>query len=136
MSLQQFPMSSSSESPIFTDLFLILYPELMEDSSTSVAFPDNSSLVLSTAYDSPVLDIVAPPSPESPIGLDLRHFTWVSIPPLYLIDYHCSFALTTLYKPHIYHETHTDPLWQQVMSKELDAIYKNYTWDMVYLPLG
>ena len=39
-----------------------------------------------------VLDLVAPPSPESLIGLELRHSTWVSIPPPYLIDYHCSFC--------------------------------------------
>ena len=47
MSLQQFPVSSSSESLIFTDLFLPLYPKLVEDSSTSVASPDDSSLILS-----------------------------------------------------------------------------------------
>ena len=50
-SLQQFPASSSSESPIFTDLFLPFYPELVEDSSTSTASPDDSSPVLSPAYD-------------------------------------------------------------------------------------
>ena len=59
MSLQQFPVSSSSESPIFTGLFLPLYPELVEDSSTSTASPDDSSLVLFSAYDPPVLDLVA-----------------------------------------------------------------------------
>ena len=82
MSLQEFPASSSSESTIFTNLFLPLYPELMEVSSTSVASPDNSSLVLSSTYDPPVLDLVAPPSPESLVGFELRHSTRVSIPPL------------------------------------------------------
>ena len=67
-SLQQFPTSPSSESPIFTDLFLPLYPELVEDSSTSAASLDDLSLVLSPAYDPPVLDPVAPPSPESTVG--------------------------------------------------------------------
>ena len=79
-------MSSSSKSPIFTDLFLPLYLELMEDSSISVASPDGSSLVLSSAHDSPVLDPMAPPSPESPVDLELRRSTRVSIPPPYLID--------------------------------------------------
>ena len=82
----------------------------MEDSSTSAAFPDDSSLVLSPAYDPLVLDPVVPPSPESPIGLELRRSTRVSIPPPYLTDYHCSFALATLYEPHTYREAHTDPL--------------------------
>ena len=82
------------------------------------AFLDDSSLVLSLAYDLLVLDLVAPPSPESPVGLELRHSTLVSIPPSYLIDYHCSFALATLYEPHTYREAHTDPLWQQAMNDE------------------
>ena len=117
-SLQQFPASSSLEFPIFIDLFLPLYPELMEDSSTSSASPDDSSLVLSPAYDPPVLDPMAPPSPESPVGPELRHSTRVSIPPPYLTDYHCSFALATLYEPHTYREAHIDPLWQQAMNEE------------------
>ena len=84
----------------------------MEDSSTSVAFPDNSSSILSPAYDPPVLDPMAPPSPKSPVGPKLHRSTQVSIPPSYLTDYHCSFTLVTLYKPHIYCESHTNPLWQ------------------------
>ena len=83
----------------------------MEDSSTSAASPNDSSLVLSPAYDPPVLDPVAPPSPELPVGPELRHSIRVSIPPPYLTNYHCSFALATLYEPHTYREAHTDLLW-------------------------
>ena len=96
-SLQQFPASSSLESPIFTDLFLHFYPEFVEDSSTLAASPDDSSLVLSLAYDPPILDPVAPLSPESLVGPELRLSTRVSIPHPYLTDYHYSFALATLY---------------------------------------
>ncbi|KAL5752556.1 hypothetical protein ACOSQ2_023063 [Xanthoceras sorbifolium] len=135
-SLQQFPTSSSSESPIFTDIFIPLYPELVEDSSTSAASPDDSSPALSPASDLPVLDPVAPPSPESLVNPELRRSTRVSIPPPHLSDYHCSFALATLYEPHTYREAHTDPLWQQAMHEELDALQKNHTWDMVDLPHG
>ena len=84
----------------------------------------------------PVLDPVAPPSLESLVGPELFHSTRVSIPPLYLTDYHCSFALATLYEPYTYCEAHTDPFWQQVMNEELDALHKNHTWDMVDLPPG
>ena len=98
--------------------------------------PDDSSPVLSSAYDPPVLDPVAPPSPESSVGPELRCSTQVSIPPPYLTDYHCSFALATLYEPHTYREAHTDPLWQQAMNEELNALHKNNTWDMVDLPPG
>ena len=111
MSLQWFPMSSFSESPIFTDLFLPLYPKLMEDSSTLTTSPNNSSPVMSPAYDPLVLNPVAPPFPKSPVGPELRRSTWVSIPPPYLTDYQCSFTFATLYEPHTYREAHTDPLW-------------------------
>ena len=77
---------------------------------TSAASPNDSSQFLSLAYDPPILDPMAPPFPESLVGPKLHRSTRASIPPPYLIDYHCSFALTTLYKPHIYCEAHKDPL--------------------------
>ena len=120
-------MSSSLKSPIFTDLFLPLYLELMEDSSTSIASSNDLSPVLSLAHDLPVLDPVALSSPKPPIGPDLRRSTRVSISSPYLIDYHCPFAFAMLYEPHTYREAHIDPLWQQAMLEELDALYKNHT---------
>ena len=83
----------------------------MEDSSTSATSPNDSSLVLSPVYDPPILDPLAPSSPESPVGPKLRRSTRVNIPPPYLTDYHYSFALATLYEPHTYREAYTDPLW-------------------------
>ena len=79
---------------------------------------------------------MAAPSPESPVDPKLRRSIRVSIPPPYLTDYHCSFALATLYEPYTYREAHTDSLWQQAMNEKLDALHKNNTWDMVDLPLG
>ena len=79
---------------------------------------------------------MAPPSPESPVGLELHRSTQVSIPPPYLTNYHISFALTTLYEPHAYRKAHTDPLWQQAMNEKLNALHKNHTWDMIDLPPG
>ena len=106
----------------------------MEDSSTSVTSPNNSSSVLSPAYDPSVLDPMAPPFPKSHIGPELLHSTRVSIPPPYLINYHCFFALATLYEPHTYYDAHTDPFWQQDINEQLDALHKNHTWDIVDLP--
>ncbi|KAF3973209.1 hypothetical protein CMV_003356 [Castanea mollissima] len=68
-------MSSFLKSPYFTDLFLPLYPEFVEDSSTLAASPDDLSLILSLAHDLPVLDPMAPWSPEPLVGPDLRRFT-------------------------------------------------------------
>ena len=75
----------------------------------------------------PVLDLVAPLSPKPPVGLDIRPSTQVSVPLPYLTNYHYSFALATLYEPHTYCEAYTDPLWQQAMFEELDALHKNHT---------
>ena len=69
------------------------------------------SRLSSLAYDLHVLDLVAPLLLKSLVGPKLRRSTWVSIPPPYLNDYHCSFALVILYEPHTYREAHIDPLW-------------------------
>ena len=87
----------------------------MEDFSTLATSPDDSSLVLSLTHDLPILDPMAPPSPKPSISPDLFRSTQFNVPPPYLIDYLCSFALTTLYETHTYHEAHTNPLWQKTM---------------------
>ena len=45
-------------------------------------------------------------------------------------------ALTILHEPHTYREASIDPLWQIAMKDELDALYKNHTWDLVTLLPG
>ena len=75
-----------------------------------VVSPEDSFTALSSTHDLPILDSVAPPSPKSLVGPDLRRSTQLSIPPPYLIDYHYSFVLAILYEPHTYREAHTDPL--------------------------
>uniref|UniRef100_A0A2N9F074 Reverse transcriptase Ty1/copia-type domain-containing protein n=1 Tax=Fagus sylvatica TaxID=28930 RepID=A0A2N9F074_FAGSY len=95
---------------------------------------DVSSLVLSPATGSPDSD-PAPSAPsESPT--DIRRSTRVRAPPSHLSDYHCYFALATLHEPHTYREASTNPLWQQAMVDELDALHKTHTWDMTTLPPG
>ena len=98
------------------------------------SFPKNSSPDLYLVYGLPVLDSMAPPSLEPPTGPNLHYSTKVSTHSPYLIDYHCSFAFVTLFKPHTYHEAHIDPICQKAMYDELDALHKNHTWDIVDLP--
>ena len=38
-----------------------------------------------------------------------------------------------MHKPYTYREAPTDPLWQIIMKVKLDALSKNYTWDLVTL---
>ncbi|KAK9169204.1 hypothetical protein Syun_001344 [Stephania yunnanensis] len=58
----------------------------------------------------------------------------VSEPPPYLQDYHCFSVISSLHEPSSYREASSDPLWQQAMTKELSALEKTHTWDLVELP--
>ena len=48
--------------------------------------------------------------------------------PSHLRDFHCFSAFDT------FHEASSNPLWQQAMKEELDALLKIGTWNLVYLP--
>uniref|UniRef100_A0A2N9H2Q3 Integrase catalytic domain-containing protein n=1 Tax=Fagus sylvatica TaxID=28930 RepID=A0A2N9H2Q3_FAGSY len=45
-------------------------------------------------------------------------------------------AVLSLHEPHTYREACTNPLWQQAMTEELQALEKTHTWDLVDLPPG
>jgi hypothetical protein len=119
---------------IFTDPSIDLYPDPVRDSVPPPNSSDVPSLVLSPATSSPNSD----PAPSAPLEspTDIRRSTRVRASPSYLTDYHCYFALATLHEPHTYHEASTNPLWQQAMADELDALHKTHTWDMTTLPPG
>uniref|UniRef100_A0A2N9IF95 Reverse transcriptase Ty1/copia-type domain-containing protein n=1 Tax=Fagus sylvatica TaxID=28930 RepID=A0A2N9IF95_FAGSY len=133
-SRQHFPFISSSMTPIFTDPSIDLYPDPVRDSTPPPSSSDVPSLVLSPAAGSPDSDPASSAPSESPT--DIRRSTRVRAPPSHLSDYHCYFALATLHEPHTYREASTNPLWQQAMADELDALHKTHTWDMTTLPPG
>uniref|UniRef100_A0A2N9GQS7 Uncharacterized protein n=1 Tax=Fagus sylvatica TaxID=28930 RepID=A0A2N9GQS7_FAGSY len=133
-SRQHFPFISSSMTPIFTDPSIDLYPDLVRDSTPPPSSSDVPSLALSPAAGSPDSDPASSAPSESPT--DIRRSTRVRAPPSHLSDYHCYFALATLHEPHTYREASTNPLWQQAMADELDALHKTHTWDMTTLPPG
>ena len=95
--------------PIFTNPSVDLYPDPVRDST----LPLNSSDVPSLA-SSPVAGLpTSNPTPSAPSEspTDLRCSNRVKAPLSHLTDYHCYFALATLYEPHTYHEASTNPLW-------------------------
>jgi hypothetical protein len=106
----------------------------VRDSTSPPSSSDIPSLVLSLVAGS--LDSDPAPSAPSESPTDIRHSTRVRALPSYLSDYHCYFALATLHEPHTYREASTNPLWQQTMADELDALHKTHTWDMTTLPSG
>jgi hypothetical protein len=133
-SRQHFPFISSSMTPNFIDPSIDFYPDPVRDSTPPPSSSYVPFLVLSPAAGSPDSD-PAPSSPsESPT--DIRRSTRVRAPSSHLTDCHCYFALATLYEPHTYREASTNPLWQQAMANELDALHKTHTWDMTTLAPG
>ncbi|KAG9439601.1 hypothetical protein H6P81_019766 [Aristolochia fimbriata] len=124
-------------------------------------FPDDTSPLFSTFSDSivgslfddtlspspPAVDVPVPSSASSsePIPalapdvppLAPRQSSRIRRPSVRLNDYHCFFsALTSVYEPSSYREASSDPIWQQAMTKELQALDKAHTWDLVSLPPG
>ena len=81
-----------------------------------------------------------PLNPELALPKDLAqdiplcHLTRVKFIPAHLLNYHCYTALATLHNLHTYHEASIDLLWQIVIKEEIDALFKNHTWDLVTLP--
>ena len=51
-------------------------------------------------------------------------------------DYTCFLVVLSLHEPHTYREAYTNPLWQQAMIEEFQALEKTHTWDLVNLPRG
>ena len=60
--------------------------------------------------------------PVTEASIATRRSTRVRETPSHLRDYHCFSAFTSLYEPSTYKEASTNPLWQQAMSEELQAL--------------
>ena len=74
------------------------------------------------------------PSEDPALVTTLRRSSRVTSLPSHLHDFHCYTTLATLHEPHSYCEASSNPLWQAAMTKELDALSRNRTWDLVDLP--
>ena len=78
----------------------------------------------------------SPTSVDHPIDQSPRRSTRVRNIPIHLRDYHCFSAILSHHEPHSYREASSNPLWQQAMSDELQALTKTNAWDLVDLPSG
>ena len=77
----------------------------------------------------PIVDPVGPFDSHA-----LRRSHRVTTIPSHLHDFHCFSSLASLQEPHTFHEASSNPLWQQAMKEDLDALHKTRTWDLVDLP--
>ena len=86
------------------------------------ALPLADSLVSSQELVSPI-DPVTNQTPPLP----LRRSDQVRAPLTYLRDYSCFFTVISPHESHTYREACTNPLWQQVMTEEFQALEKTHT---------
>uniref|UniRef100_A0A2N9FB11 Integrase catalytic domain-containing protein n=1 Tax=Fagus sylvatica TaxID=28930 RepID=A0A2N9FB11_FAGSY len=122
-----------------------LFPEIPSPSAESVnPISDESPPADPSSDESPTADPTFDESPLSapaanPVNTtapEPRRSHRVSTLPSHLRDFHCFSAFATLHEPHTFREASSDPLWQQAMKEELDALLKTGTWDLVDLPAG
>uniref|UniRef100_A0A2N9E5K5 Reverse transcriptase Ty1/copia-type domain-containing protein n=1 Tax=Fagus sylvatica TaxID=28930 RepID=A0A2N9E5K5_FAGSY len=92
----------------------------------------------------PADSLVSPKEPAPPVDpvtdqtppLPLCRSDQVRAPLAHLRDYSYFSAMLSLHEPYTYREACTNPLWQQAMKEELQALEKTHTWDLVDLPRG
>ena len=115
--LEESPTSPSESSPSITDVPSHASDELP---SPIINVPTNPA------------STVDPTGPSDSHALRLSHR--VTTLPSHLRDFHCFYALAFLQEPQTFHEASSNPLWQQAMKEELDALHKTGTWDLIDLP--
>ena len=117
----------------------VLFPK---ESLTSLSeSPHSITDVPSHASDellAPIIDVPIDTAPTvDPAGPSdshaLRRFHRVTTLPSHIRDFHCFSALSSLQEPQTFHEASSNPLWQQAMKEELDALHKTGTWGLVDL---
>ncbi|TYK03354.1 Retrovirus-related Pol polyprotein from transposon TNT 1-94 [Cucumis melo var. makuwa] len=133
-SLSSFHASLSSPNSFFTDPSTPLFPTPDSPSNTTSCPPLTSELTESHTT-SALPDLPSVPC-EEPEHAPVRRSTRVRETPSHLKEYHCFSTIMPLVEPSSYKEASTNPLRQQAMDDELQALAKTHTWDYVDLPPG
>jgi hypothetical protein len=139
------PLFSAGNSDSQADPLSNLFPEIPSPSTESVnPISDESPPTDPSSDESPTANPTFDESPlfapaANPVNTtapEPRRSHRVSTLPSHLRDFHYFSAFATLHEPHTFREASSDPLWQQAMKEELDALLKTGTWDLVDLPAG
>ncbi|GKV50844.1 hypothetical protein SLEP1_g57527 [Rubroshorea leprosula] len=147
-SLSNFKVSSSHQPPFFTNPSIELFPSDSNVSTSKELYNASPHAPISSVKDDlpagNALDNFEPSSTSSSVSpVDstnelvvpfLSPPTRVRNPPNYLRDYHYFPAITSLHEPQSYQDAFSNPLWQQTMQDELQALKNTSTWDLVDLP--
>ena len=129
-SLSSFHESLSSSHPFVTDPSIDLFPSL-DSTPCLLPIPEPTQ----SDHISALPDLPSAPL-EEPESTPIRRSTRVREIPSHLKDYHCFSTIMSLVEPSSYKEASTNPLWQQAMNEELQALEKTHTWEYVDLPPG
>ena len=136
--LPHVPISLIPSIDPLPDLFPEESPTYLYESPPSITnVPSHASdELLASIIDVPIdtaltVDHIGPSDSHA-----LRRSHRVTTIPVHLRDFHCFSALASLQEPQTFHEASSNPLWQQSMKEELDALHKTGTWDLVDLPSG
>jgi hypothetical protein len=106
--------------------------------------PAGTNTLLSSTPEAPFSSIAPQASSEivdPPLRQSIRIYKSTKLPDFAYSCYSSSFtsflaSIHCLSEPSSYKEVILDPLWQQAMDKELYALHKTNTWDLVPLLLG
>ena len=131
--LPHVPVSPISSVHPLLDLFPEESPTSISEHPPLVSeFPPSISNVPSHAYDEPPTSIIDVPTNTAP-SVDpadpsdshaLRHSHRITTLLSHLRDFHCFYALASLQEPQTFRVASLNPLWQQAMKEELDALHK------------
>ena len=116
---EESPTSLSESPPSITDV-------------PSHASDEHPAPIIDVPNDTtPTVDHVGPSDSHA-----LRRSHRVTTLPSDLRDFHCFSAFPSLQEPQKFHEASSNPLREQAMKEELDALHKTVTWDLVDLLSG
>ncbi|XP_028064732.1 uncharacterized protein LOC114267861 [Camellia sinensis] len=105
-----------------------------EPASTPAPVPPPSHVIIRSPSEPHIsLDSI---TSSSILEVPLRHFTRVTQPSVLLRDFIVDSTAFSSHEPISYQEAWSNPLWQQAISDELQALDKTHTWDVVDLPPG
>ncbi|KAA0059005.1 retrotransposon protein [Cucumis melo var. makuwa] len=141
-SLSSFHTSLSSPHSYFTDPSINLFPTPDSPPNTTPCPTLTSELTQSHTTSAPPdlpsvsCEELASAPCEEPAPAPVRRSTRVRETPSHLQEYHYYSTIMSLDEPSSYKEASTNPLWQQAMNEELQALEKTHTWDYVDLPPG
>ena len=132
--------------PVSLIPFIDPLPDLFPKESPTSMFKSPPSIIevpshASDELPASIIDVPTDPAPTvAPVGPSNSHALsrshWVTTLPSHLRDFHCFSALASLQEPQTFHEASSNPLWQQAMKEDLDALHKTRTWDLVDFPSG